>query len=70
MMDPSLSTLIMFRYVLNTNVDLPHDQKVNMLLFRPLVEGEGDMALTTSQDGQFKLWSVVDDTDIYREYDV
>ena len=70
MMDPSFSTLIMFRYVLNTNVDLPHDQKVNMLLFRPLVEGEGDMALTTSQDGQFKLWSVVDDTDIYREYDV
>ena len=63
-----------FRYVLNTCVDPPHDDKVTGLLFQPsrshthcsrrahqsknqLVH----MAITTSVDGRFKSWVLVDE---------
>ena len=58
----------MHRYTLNTNVDMPHTNEVHTLKFRPPVKDRDLMAVTSSSDGKFKLWSIVDDTDIYSEY--
>ncbi|XP_064648354.1 WD repeat-containing protein 75-like [Lineus longissimus] len=55
-------------YILNTNVDLPHNQPINTLKLRPKsLEDAAPMAVTTSDDRKFKLWCLVDDTDIYRK---
>ena len=57
------------RYSLNTIVHYPHDKKVVDLKFRP----HGDdldivhSAVTSSEDGKFKTWTLVDDSDIYSE---
>lgn len=56
-------------YALNTVVHYPHDKKVVDLKFRP----HGDdldvvhSVVTSSADGKFKTWTLVDDTDIYRK---
>ncbi|XP_074659622.1 WD repeat-containing protein 75-like [Tubulanus polymorphus] len=57
------------RYALNTVIDMPHDDRINSLKFRPTLNKDDDAAtvVTTSADGRFKLWSLVDDTDIYRK---
>ena len=47
-------------------VDYPHTQKIHTLKFRP-----GDlspMVVTSAYDNRFKLWLLVDDTDIYSEF--
>ena len=65
-----------FRYVLNTCVDPPHDDKVTGLLFQPSTgrhsrssrqrhshHGNSQlvhMAITTSLDGRFRSWILVD----------
>ncbi|XP_014664657.1 PREDICTED: WD repeat-containing protein 75-like isoform X2 [Priapulus caudatus] len=54
-------------YLLNTKVDLPHMEKVNKLLFQPGSAVNTPLAVTTSDDTKFKIWGLVDDTDIYRE---
>ena len=58
-----------FSYVLNTTVEQPHDQRVASLEFRPQSEtsavGTEHMLVTSSGDGKFKTWLLVDDTDIY-----
>ena len=55
-------------YMLNTCVDLPHEQPVTALAFRPPLSGnDNPMAVTASSDGRFKLWTLADDTDIYRK---
>ncbi len=54
-----------FRYILNTSVDFPHNQHVNTLKFRPHCDPNPVMAVSTSSDGKFKLWALIDDTDIY-----
>ncbi len=57
------------RYVLNTSVDCPHIDLVCSLKFRPEpVNDPAPMAVTTSLDGKFKLWKLVDDTDIYSKF--
>ncbi|XP_072179369.1 WD repeat-containing protein 75-like [Diadema setosum] len=53
---------------LNTTVESPHQGAINNLCFRP-PSGQGTkddvpMATTTSKDGKFKTWSLVDDTDV------
>ncbi|XP_077978936.1 WD repeat-containing protein 75-like [Glandiceps talaboti] len=56
-------------FVLNTCVELPHQDKVNALCMKPY-NNKVDctpMAVTASQDGKFKLWTLVDDSDIYRK---
>lgn len=61
------SSCIICRYALNTVVHYPHDKKVVDLKFRP----HGDdldvvhSVVTSSVDGKFKTWTLVDDTDIY-----
>lgn len=55
-------------YVLNTSVEMPHTQRVCTVKFRPVIKGETGMAVTTCGDGKFKLWALVDDTDIYRKW--
>jgi len=58
-----------FRYVLNTTVEGPHEDYVHTLQMRPLSTSASPdrhhMAVTSSRDGKFKLWNLVDDTDIY-----
>ncbi|XP_060080340.1 WD repeat-containing protein 75-like [Ylistrum balloti] len=54
-------------YTLNTAVEVPHDKVIECLRFRP--DGtinEDPMVVTTSLDGKFKIWSNMDDTNIYR----
>ncbi|GFY69144.1 WD repeat-containing protein 75 [Trichonephila inaurata madagascariensis] len=46
-------------YILNTNVFLPHSKEVNCILFRPL--GNLPLAVTTSNDCHFKIWTLKDD---------
>ncbi|KAL5006753.1 hypothetical protein ScPMuIL_015559 [Solemya velum] len=59
-------------YVLNTTVELTNQDRVHSLKFRPCCGGGNSldpMVVTTSSDGKFRLWTLVDDTDIYREND-
>ncbi|XP_005091786.2 WD repeat-containing protein 75 [Aplysia californica] len=52
-------------YSLNTTVEGPHDGKVKRMIFRP--QSELNLSLVTiGSDCCFKLWTLVDDTDIYR----
>ena len=53
---------------MNTTVEFPHTGKVTTLKFRATGRDGSVMAVTTCKDGKFKLWSLVDDTDIYSEY--
>ncbi|CAH1788228.1 unnamed protein product, partial [Owenia fusiformis] len=54
-------------FVLNTTIDLPHQKKVSCMKFRPTNQSEDPTSLlTTSEDGKFKIWQIMDDTDIYR----
>ncbi|XP_033761467.1 WD repeat-containing protein 75-like [Pecten maximus] len=57
------------RYTLNTTVEVPHDKIITCLRFRPddfSSNNEDPMVVTTSLDGKFKIWSNMDDTNIYR----
>lgn len=54
------------RFVLNTSVASPHELSVTDFTMRPALDLQ---AVSTSVDGRFKLWSLVDDTDIYRTWD-
>nr|XP_054767963.1 WD repeat-containing protein 75-like isoform X1 [Lytechinus pictus] len=55
-------------FTLNTTVEMPHQEVINALQFRPSGKGhskcEDAMVVTTSADGKFKLWMLVDDTDV------
>ncbi|OWF35767.1 WD repeat-containing protein 75-like [Mizuhopecten yessoensis] len=56
-------------YTLNTTVEVPHDKVIKCLRFRPDTftdNNEDPMVVTTSEDGKFKIWSNMDDTNIYR----
>ena len=47
------------KYTLNTSVEPVHDKKVNGLAFRPhSPDSANDIAVTTSDDGDFKVWSL------------
>ena len=52
-------------YELNTNVYLPHTDRVNSMKFKP---GPGiPLLVTSSRDTRFKLWTLLQSTDIYGE---
>ncbi|XP_064617903.1 WD repeat-containing protein 75-like [Liolophura sinensis] len=57
-------------FVLNTRVEMAHQKKVNAVEFQPQLTSSqtelSPMVVTTSNDGNFRLWSLVDDSDIYR----
>ncbi|XP_030846369.1 WD repeat-containing protein 75 [Strongylocentrotus purpuratus] len=54
-------------FTLNTTVEMPHQEAINALSFRPSSKerkNDDAMVVTTSADGKFKLWVLVDDTDV------
>ncbi|XP_071956994.1 WD repeat-containing protein 75-like [Antedon mediterranea] len=55
-------------FILNTNVENPHLVKITSLCFQPLLSNKEatPTAVTASVDGKFKIWNLVDDSDIYR----
>ncbi|CAL1538347.1 unnamed protein product [Lymnaea stagnalis] len=57
-------------YSLNTTVEHPHDQKIISLLFRPQPPSQqskkNPMLITVGADFCYKMWALVDDSDIYR----
>ncbi|CAG5120095.1 unnamed protein product, partial [Candidula unifasciata] len=57
-------------YSLNTTVEFPHDDKITSMLFRPEHQGEHAVITptlaTVGADLCFKLWTLVDDSNIYR----
>ena len=56
-------------YELNTNVSMPHSDGVLALAFQPGLLGQQSPCLVSiGLDSKFKIWRLVDDTDIYREY--
>lgn len=51
---------IIFRFVLNTSIELPHENGVNALQFQPNTtfdDGEW-LTITTGKDNKFKLWNL------------
>ncbi|XP_046550835.1 LOW QUALITY PROTEIN: WD repeat-containing protein 75-like [Haliotis rubra] len=57
------------RYEMNTVVDRPHDKALGSLTFRPYNSSISSMlplVVSGGHDRRFKLWTLVDDTDIYR----
>lgn len=58
-----------FRYVLNTNVTLPHTKEINRIVFQPSVSSKNvPLAITTSNDCQFKVWVLKDDECYGKKY--
>ncbi|XP_033117406.1 WD repeat-containing protein 75-like [Anneissia japonica] len=55
-------------FTLNTNVENPHLGKITSLCFKPSPSNQETTptAVTASDEGQFKVWTLVDDSDIYR----
>ena len=53
----------MNRYVPNTCVDPPHDDKVEALHFQPHQRNSslGHLAVTASRDGKFKIWLLAEE---------
>ncbi|XP_076044611.1 WD repeat-containing protein l(2)05287 [Oratosquilla oratoria] len=52
---------------LNTSIEMPHCKSINTLALQPIDKGEYPMCITGSDDNKFKLWGVVDDSDIHRQ---
>lgn len=46
-------------YQLSTTIESPHKKRVVSVQFRPQSPSEGHMAVTSSEDGTFKLWRLV-----------
>ena len=58
-----------FRYLLNTVIEKPHSKAVTSLCFCPPRPASSDtgrlqLVVTSSNDGKFKLWKFIDDTNI------
>lgn len=54
-------------FILNTSIEYPHELGVNGLEFQPTATTEDLLCASTGNDNQFKIWSLVDTTDIYRK---
>ncbi|XP_041366486.1 WD repeat-containing protein 75-like [Gigantopelta aegis] len=54
------------KFSLNTMVDIPHTKKIHTLKFRRSDHDLPPMVVTSADDNRFKLWVLVDDTDIYK----
>ncbi|GFR81903.1 WD repeat-containing protein 75-like [Elysia marginata] len=59
-------------YTLNTRVEDPHEERITKMLFRPpspnkTSSEQTPCLVTVGQDSCFKLWILLDDTDIYRK---
>jgi NET1-associated nuclear protein 1 (U3 small nucleolar RNA-associated protein 17) len=55
-------------YELNTDVTMPHHDRITSLAFQPgLLGTEYPCLVSIGHDLKFKIWRLVDDTDIYRQ---
>ncbi|EFX78840.1 hypothetical protein DAPPUDRAFT_305112 [Daphnia pulex] len=55
-------------YELNTDVTMPHHDRITSLAFQPgLLGTEYPCLVSIGRDLKFKIWRLVDDTDIYRQ---
>ncbi|KAH9518574.1 WD repeat-containing protein 75 [Bulinus truncatus] len=56
-------------YALNTTVEYPHDKKITSMMFRSMHQSFPDRRptlVTVGADMCFKLWSLIDNSDIYK----
>ncbi|XP_066136544.1 WD repeat-containing protein 75 [Saccopteryx bilineata] len=54
-------------FVLNTKVNMPHEDHITALCFCNAEKHETPTLVTASKDGHFKVWILTDDSDIYKE---
>ncbi|XP_066201661.1 WD repeat-containing protein 75 [Saccopteryx leptura] len=54
-------------FVLNTKVNMPHEDHITALCFCNAEKYETPTLVTASKDGHFKVWILTDDSDIYKE---
>ncbi|XP_012275072.1 WD repeat-containing protein 75 [Orussus abietinus] len=56
-------------FVLNTSVELPHEDGVTALQFQPYTSFNSDnpLVVTTGRDKKFKLWTLVEPTSIHKK---
>lgn len=53
-------------WYLNTSIDKPHDKYVNEIIFQPTPAlGSTSLCISCGDDGKFKIWKMVDTSDIY-----
>ncbi|KAG8515648.1 WD repeat-containing protein 75 [Galemys pyrenaicus] len=53
-------------FILNTKVNMPHEDHITALGFCNAHKSENPTLVTTSKDGHFKVWILTDDSDIYK----
>uniref|UniRef100_A0AC11E2E0 WD repeat domain 75 n=1 Tax=Ovis aries TaxID=9940 RepID=A0AC11E2E0_SHEEP len=54
-------------FVLNTKVNMPHEDHITALCFCNAEKSESSTLVTASKDGHFKVWILTDDSDIYKK---
>ncbi|XP_074158988.1 WD repeat-containing protein 75 [Sminthopsis crassicaudata] len=54
-------------FILNTRINMPHEDHVTALCFSDTENSETPTLVTTSKDGHFKVWILTDDSDIYKQ---
>uniref|UniRef100_A0A452QZT3 WD repeat domain 75 n=1 Tax=Ursus americanus TaxID=9643 RepID=A0A452QZT3_URSAM len=54
-------------FVLNTKVNMPHEDHITALCFCNAEKLENPTLVTASKDGHFKVWILTDDSDIYKK---
>uniref|UniRef100_A0A667GVS3 WD repeat domain 75 n=1 Tax=Lynx canadensis TaxID=61383 RepID=A0A667GVS3_LYNCA len=54
-------------FVLNTKVNMPHEDHITALCFCNAEKFENPTLVTSSKDGHFKVWILTDDSDIYKK---
>ncbi|ELW66605.1 WD repeat-containing protein 75 [Tupaia chinensis] len=55
-------------FVLNTKINMPHEDHITALCFCNAERSENPTLVTASKDGHFKVWILTDDSDIYMEW--
>ncbi|XP_008060856.2 WD repeat-containing protein 75 [Carlito syrichta] len=53
-------------FVLNTRINMPHEDHITALCFCNTEKSEHPTLVTASKDGHFKVWILTDDSDIYK----
>lgn len=54
-------------FVLNTKINMPHEDHITALCFCNAEKFENPTLVTASKDGHFKVWILTDDSDIYKK---
>lgn len=63
--DVKIIDFLSVRFVLNTKVNMPHEDHITALCFCNAEKFENPTLVTSSKDGHFKVWILTDDSDIY-----